>query len=213
MKVLVVAAHPDDEVLGVGGTIARHTSRGDEVSVLIIAQGGTDREDDAIETLRACAYKAATILGSSTPVFCGYGDQSLDQVELIFITRDIERYAEQVKPEVVYTHSSADLNKDHRMVHEAVVTAFRPPSCEYMYFFETPSSTEWGEQPFHPKLIVDITDTIEMKMDALTCYQSEIRDPPHPRSTSGVRHLSRIRGYQNGFLAAEAFEVGRVTWA
>jgi LmbE family N-acetylglucosaminyl deacetylase len=213
MKVLVVAAHPDDEVLGCGGTIARHTDRDDEVSVLIIATGGTDRGDDAVSKLRTMAYRAAVILGTNAPMFCRYPDQSLDSVQLINVTKDIERYAEQVEPEVVYTHSSADLNKDHRIVHEAVVTAFRPPSCEYMYFFETPSSTEWGERAFYPKLIVDITDTLEQKIRALQCYDSEMREVPHPRSYNGVTALARIRGSQNGFDAAEAFEVGRVTWA
>lgn len=219
MKVLVVAAHPDDEILGLGGTTAKHVRAGDSVSVVIVATGATSRagatetESEAeVLALRACAAAAARVLGTDAPVFLGLPDNRLDSIALLDLVQALESECRRVDPEIIYTHHHADLNIDHRLVHQAVMTAARPlPGSRLIatYCFETPSSTEWGDQVFRPQRFVDIAETLDQKLRALRCYASEMRAFPHPRSEVSIEALARVRGAESGLAAAEAFEVRR----
>ena len=202
-SVLVCAAHPDDEVLGCGGAIARHIDEGDQVHILFFTDGGRKRV--------SAAESAAKILGADQPVFCTFPDQQLDTIPLLGMVKTIEQTIEPLVPNIIYTHHLGDLNLDHRLVAQAVLTAFRPlpgSTVEAVYGFETLSSTEWAsEEIFVPTRFVAID--VEKKLAALKEYQSEMRDFPHPRSYDGVRALAMLRGMTVGLRAAEAFTVLR----
>jgi N-acetylglucosamine malate deacetylase 1 len=223
-RVLVVAAHPDDEMLGCGASIAQHALDADEVHVLILGEGLTsrrvprdqDRSPVKVSDLANCAKKANDLLGVSSLQLKGLPDNRLDSIQLLEIIQLIEESIDRLQPEIVYTHYSDELNIDHRRVHEAVVTACRPvpQSCvKTLLFFEIPSSTEWqtsgSSKGFMPNWFNDVSFTLEKKLLALACYESEIRPWPHPRSIKGVEHLARWRGATVGVEAAEAFVLGR----
>jgi N-acetylglucosamine malate deacetylase 1 len=217
MKVLVVAAHPDDEVLGCGGTIAKHVQAGDEVHVLIMSIG-VDSRDMAVEEIRAesesrkaSAQQASKILGTDIMLIYEFPDNKMDTIPHLSIVKLIEIFIQQLSPELVYTHHAGDMNVDHRITHQAVMTACRPlPGCSVktILCFEVPSSTEWGTG-FEPNWFVDVTRVWKKKQDALVAYESEMREFPHPRSYEGVRHLAQWRGATVGVHAAEAFMVAR----
>lgn len=212
MNVMVIAAHPDDELLGVGGTILKHTRAGDSVLAVIVGEGATSRGTRAgeVEALNKSALKAAEVLGVAPPVMLGFPDNRLDSVDMLDVVQSIEALIAQHKPSVVYTHHSGDLNIDHRIVHDVVRTACRPlpgSPVREIYAFETVSSTEWGSTPFFPTRFVEITDELSEKLKALACYESEMRSPPHARSLIAVDALAKTRGANVGVLAAEAFEV------
>ncbi|MEW5728901.1 MAG: PIG-L deacetylase family protein [Pseudomonadota bacterium] len=224
MDILVVAAHPDDEVLGCGATMARHAREGDRVHVLIVAEGATSRADrrdadaasDQLESLRAAARAAARCLGTEEPRFAGLPDNRLDAMDLLDLIKVVERAVADIGPAVVYTHHAGDLNIDHRLVHQAVLTACRPlpgGTVRIIRSFETPSSTEWAgpgaDVAFLPNRFVDVSDTLDAKMAALDCYASEMRSFPHARSAEAVTALARWRGASAGMAAAEAFMVLR----
>jgi len=221
-SVLVVAAHPDDEVLGCGGTIARHRKQGDVVSILIMADGVGSRAENAESSTAAserqqCARRANTILGVDDLTLLSYPDNRMDSVALLDIVQDIEREMERSKPSIVYTHHAGDVNIDHRRVHDAVIAACRPLSVcsvRQLLFFETPSSTEWSSPAsrpiFAPNWFVDISNDLVLKLEALAAYGPELRDFPHPRSLAAVEYLARWRGASAGLAAAEAFELGRL---
>jgi len=221
-KVLVVAAHPDDEVLGCGGAISRHAREGAAVCVVILADGvGSRGSSDALRMRELAerqhaARRACAIMGVADLVLLSYADNRMDGVERLDVVQDIERHVARWLPSVVYTHHGGDVNIDHRVVHDAVIAACRPQPghpVRRLLFFETPSSTEWrpsGSLPqFAPNWFTDISDTLGLKLEAMTAYAQELRDFPHPRSTEGVTHLARCRGAAVGVLAAEAFELGR----
>lgn len=219
-NILVVAAHPDDEVLGCGGAIARHSAEGDAVHVLILAQGIASRtvadSAEQLVRLRDAADKANKVLHVSSLTFKEFPDNRMDSVDRLDITKTVEEHICNLKPRVVYTHHAGDLNVDHRRTHEAVMTACRPlPGSQVatVLFFEVASSTEWQSPApalvFAPNWFVDISKTLEMKKQALLAYQSEMRDWPHPRSIEAVEHLARWRGATVGVEAAEAFALGR----
>lgn len=224
-KILVVAAHPDDEVLGIGGTILRHAAEGDKVRILLLAEGVTSRADtrdavtcrDALNELHANAQRVANALGAERTDFCNFPDNRMDSVTLLDVVKPIEHLIDAYRPDVVYTHHGGDVNVDHQRTHEAVVTACRslPGQCVHeLYFFETPSSTEWqmnrADRAFLPALYVDIAATLAKKLEVLHLYESEMRPYPHTRSYKAVEALARWRGATAGLAAAEAFEVGRV---
>ena len=220
MNVLVVASHPDDEVLGIGGTIARHTRRGDTVTACIMADASPLKYQKAAENpLRSCVLEAAEILGVGDVRFSNFPDQGLDQIPLIELVVEIEKLAQDVKPDIVYTHHGGDLNRDHQLVFQAVTTAFRPipETCTNRIFcYETPSTTEWAPQSastlFVPNTFVDISDTLETKLAALNCYGAEMRTMPHPRSPEGITALATWRGASVGLWAAEALCLVRHIW-
>jgi LmbE family N-acetylglucosaminyl deacetylase len=216
---LVVAAHPDDEALGCAGTIARHISRGDSVDILFVADGVTSRRASSRSKpgRKQAALRCARILGARKPLFLDFPDNRLDTVALLKIVRAIETVARAVAPEIVYTHHRGDLNVDHRITHDAVMTAFRPvpqASIRSILGFEVPSSTEWtpssAATAFLPTMFVDIAPFQEVKRAALGAYTAEMRPFPHPRSVEAVEALGRWRGATCGVSLAEAFEVLRL---
>lgn len=221
---LVVAAHPDDEILGCGATIARMCAEGWTVHHLILAEGVTSRtkqrnEDESsneLEALRRAGRQAARVLGVAGVTFGGFPDNRMDGVELLDVVKTIEDCIQSLRPERVFTHHYGDVNVDHRIVHEAVAAATRPvpgnPVRQVLYF-EVPSSTEWrtsgSVQPFSPNMFVDVSAHLPRKLEALAAYDSEMRVFPHPRSMDAVAHLAAWRGATAGLTAAEAFHVGR----
>jgi len=221
---LVIAAHPDDEVLGCGGTIARMADEGWSVSVLILAEGATSRDRsrnrpdraDEVSALAECAARAARILGARDVELADFPDNRMDGVERLDIVKRVEHAIQRVGPSRVLTHRFGDVNVDHDVVHQAVAAACRPTPdsrvAEVLYF-EVPSSTEWrfggALRPFAPDFFVDIDATLARKLQALEAYASEMRPFPHPRSIAAVEHLARWRGAMVGRAAAEAFELGR----
>jgi LmbE family N-acetylglucosaminyl deacetylase len=220
-EILVIAAHPDDEVLGCGGVIARYARTGDTVRVVIMAEGVTSRtgaiaQAEALGQLRTAATRANQILGTTELVMEGLPDNRLDSMDRLAVIQRVEAHIERWKPSVVYTHHAGDVNVDHQVVHHAVVTACRPQpgrSVERLLFFEVASSTEWqppgSSVPFQPNWFVDITETLDTKLAALEAYRAEIREWPHPRSLRAVESLARWRGASVGLSAAEAYCLGR----
>ena len=223
--VLVVGAHPDDEILGCGGTIARHVRAGDAVHVAIMGEGIMSRyapgdgapHDDERSRLGACARRAGDILGITSINFHSFPDNRMDGLDQLDVNRAVEGIVAGIRPTIVYTHHPFDLNVDHRCIHEGVLTACRPlpgASVRRILCFETPSSTEWQtalpQTAFVPNYYVDISDTLDAKIAALGEYASEMRPFPHPRSLEGVTHLARWRGACVSCAAAEAFTVARI---
>ncbi len=225
-NILVIAAHPDDEALGCGGTIARYAAEGYAVHLAFLADGvgardarGTElsqQQREALDRRQVAARKAADILGADSVSFDDLPDNQLDSVPLLDIAQRVEALTAKHLPSIVLTHHAGDLNVDHRRVHQAVITACRPQRSHCvrtLLAFEVPSSTEW--QPpgsgvaFEPNWFVDISDTLEKKCAALDAYHEEMRDWPHPRSLEAVEHLARWRGATVGCEAAEAFVVLR----
>lgn len=223
MNVLVVAAHPDDEVLGCGGTIAAHARRGDEVCVLLLAEGVTSRHARTsaaarreLARLHAGAGKANRLLGVRKLILQKFPDNRMDSVPLLEVVRAIEAVMRAFPPDVVYTHHARDLNVDHRIAHQAVNTACRPlpgHTARTLLYFEVQSSTDW--QPaaaaalFAPDWYRDISDTLRLKLMALRAYAGEMRPWPHARSLESAEALARVRGATVGVKAAEAFVLGR----
>lgn len=219
-SILVVAAHPDDEVLGCGGTIARHTEEGDLVYVLIVAEGATSRQSQR-ERLKAAeelyrlddaAQKSGSILGAKGVELLDLPDNRLDSIDRLDLIKLIENFISRYKPHTVYVHHSGDVNVDHRRLHEAVVTACRPTPnhpVRRLLSYEVMSSTEWqppgSGTPFQPNWFVDISDYWLLKKQALQEYSSEMRPWPHARSIDALEHLAKWRGAQVGVDAAEAF--------
>lgn len=220
-RVLVVAAHSDDEALGCAGTIARHRREGDTVRVIFLTNGVGARvssdqgaRDAAERRGKSCAALAA--LDVDDLVQFDLPDNRLDTIALLDIVQAIEGAAEGYLPEIVYTHHSGDLNIDHRLCHQAVLTAFRPmpgQSVRSIFGFEVNSSTDWAfgsaQAAFFPQHYVDITQMLDCKIAALEAYGIEMRPWPHARSTDSVIALAKWRGATVGFEAAEAFTVIR----
>jgi len=217
VRVLVVSAHPDDEILGIGGTAAKHAARGDEVKLAVISEGVSRRYDPARHAeVKLQSRRAAAILGIEDVVHCDLPDQRLDTVPLSDVAGEVERLIEGFAPEIVYTHFAGDINRDHQVLAEAVLVAVRPyaaPSVREVLMFETPSSTEWGSAQmlpvFHPNAFVDIGDTLERKVEAFLCYTAEVRDYPHPRSGQALRERARYWGSIANRPAVEPFVVVR----
>ena len=223
MKLLVIAAHPDDEVLGCGGTMAKLARAGNEVHIAILAEGITSRyarreeaDGSLVEALHAQARKAAKLLGAKEIVIQKLPDNRLDTVPLLDVITIVEDLVADLTPEVIYTHHGGDLNIDHAVVHRAVLTATRPTQGQpvrEIYTFEVASSTEWAFQSFapafRPNVFVDISETLATKVAAMSCYESEVRDFPHPRSREAMEATARRWGSVVGCGAAEAFELVR----
>lgn len=217
--VLVVAAHADDEALGCGGSLAKHVASGDEVHVIFVADGVTSRSGAGQEEMvhrKQATENARNILGISTMAFLDLPDNRLDSLPLLDIVQPLEALIGKLLPEIIYTHHYGDLNADHRLVHQAVMTACRPlpgSTVKEILTFEVTSSTEWsspGLAPFLPNLFVDISAYVEIKMQALEAYALEMRAPPHSRSAEHLRCLAKHHGYSSGVYAAEAFMVMRI---
>lgn len=230
-SILVVAAHPDDEILGCGGLMAFHTSRGDQVSVLIAAEGITSRDDtrsisgrtDELDDLKSICRRALRTLSVSEVEFGNLPDNRLDSVDLLDIVKLVERTVQSVNPDVVITHHPGDLNVDHRILYEAVLTACRPQpgaGVQKILTMEVPSATGWlgagVGAGFEPNYFVNLSERgstglthLDAKLAALEVYSSEMRPFPHARSLEAVRALSAWRGASVGYSWAEAFFIVR----
>lgn len=221
-SILVVAAHPDDEALGCGGTLARLSREGASIHVAFLADGVFSRDGEQGEQQqellirRSAAQAACASMGVGSVSFDNFPDNRMDTSALLDIAKTVEGLIEKYQPDTVFTHHGGDVNIDHRRIHEAVSVACRPQSTSVVktvLFFEVPSSTEWqfpGSTPvFSPNWFVDISDTLAKKLAALESYSHEMRAWPHPRSIEGVTHLARWRGATVGVDAAEAFMLGR----
>jgi LmbE family N-acetylglucosaminyl deacetylase len=218
-RVLVIAAHPDDETIGAGGTIVRHVERGDEVWVCLVSDGVGARHDHA-DLQRRCAEKACGLLGVQHVRFCGLPDQGLDGLPLLDLIRPIDECVQEFRPHVVYTHYVEDVNQDHRSVFRATMVVTRPvgdTTVRSVLCFETPSSTEWAPpfpgSVFAPNVFVDVSTTLEHKIEALAAYEqtyiSEVHPYPHPRSYEAVRIYAQRHGIAVGMHAAEPFMLVR----
>lgn len=219
-RVLVVAAHPDDEVLGCGATVKRLSSAGADVKVLILGEGATSRGDrrDAdtmkheLKTLRANAAKASEIIGASEVMFGGLPDNRFDGLELLDVIKIIEKVKKSFNPTLVLTQHAGDLNIDHTITNRATLTAFRPlpgESVVSVYAYEVLSSTEYSHISsghfFSPDTYVDTEGFTDAKIEALSAYESEFQPDPYPRSREAIIHLASMRGRQAGLRSAEAF--------
>jgi LmbE family N-acetylglucosaminyl deacetylase len=221
--VLIVAAHPDDEVLGCGGTIARLAQSGRDVYIVILGEGMTSRypqrehaDESLVQRLHDCSKGVAAFLGARDVLMYGLPDNRFDTLPLLDIVKTLEGVIADLQPRVVYTQSGADLNIDHVITCRATLTATRPTvgcSVRDLYVYEVPSSTEWGFEQFapafRPNVFVDIDLTLEKKIQAMQLYDTEARPFPHPRSPEALRALAHWRGAQVGLRAAEAFELVR----
>lgn len=223
-KVLVVAAHPDDEILGCGATIIKHIAQGDIVHTLIMAEGLTSRDlirdsemrAGELSELHSTAKRVSEFLGVSKLVIHSFPDNRMDGVNLLDVVKKIESEVDEYKPDIVYTHHAGDVNIDHKVTHDAVITACRSlpgNSVRDILFFETVSSTEWqimtADKIFKPNVYVDVTEFMGKKRQALELYASEMRDYPHPRSYKGIELLAQYRGLTVGVHYAEAYMLGR----
>ncbi len=222
---LVIAAHPDDEVLGCGGTLASLAALGkhNEIRVGILGEGISSRyarreqtPRRALSRLQAQARAANAAWSARAVEFGGLPDNRFDSVPLLEIVKRVERWIEAWQPEVIYTHHPGDLNIDHSLTFRAVLTATRPMAgtpVKELYAFEVPSSTEWAfarvEPAFRPNVFVDVSKTIDVKVRALQCYEEEVRAFPHPRSPEALRVMARRWGSTVGLQYAEAFELIR----
>ncbi len=224
MNILVLAAHPDDEVLGCGATIAKLANENHDVSIAILGEGITSRYPDReqidknlIHQIQDCSRKAAGILKAKEVFFYDLPDNRFDTVPLLEVIKIIEELVEKIKPDIVFTHHGGDLNIDHVIVHRATLTALRPVSkgsVSRLYSYEVPSSTEWAfnqfEPRFLPNMFVDVSTTLQRKIEAIEAYDTEIRQFPHPRSPKSLRSIANRWGSAVGLEAAEAFEVLRI---
>jgi LmbE family N-acetylglucosaminyl deacetylase len=222
-SVLVVAAHPDDEVLGCGGTIRRLTKSDVRVHISFLADGVGARGGpegprlDQLHRRREAARRAASVLGAETPVFGDFPDNRLDEVPLLEIIKCIENVIDEVRPTTILTHHAGDLNIDHQRTHQAVLTACRPQPgnlVKRLLFFEVVSSSEWqtpgsGAVPFVPNLFVRIEGEHQSKVAALEAYAEEMREWPHARSVRAVEHRNHWLGASVGVEMAEGFILGR----
>jgi LmbE family N-acetylglucosaminyl deacetylase len=224
MNILIVVAHPDDEVLGCGGSIAKWSRDNSEVHVLIMAEGATSRDksrdrvayQNELSHLAQSAKKAGEILGVQSVDLQDFPDNRMDSMDMLDVVKSVEEIIEKLQPEVVVTHHAGDLNIDHQIIHQAVITACRPQpeqTVKRILTFEVPSATEWISStyvsPFTPNWFEDISDTLELKIKALEAYESEMREWPHARSIKALEHLARWRGASVGAEAAEAFMLER----
>jgi len=217
VRVLVVAAHPDDEVLGPGGTLRRHALRGDEVTAFVACCGTNLRYDTEAETkLRAASSAVGAALGFREVRLGDLPDQGLDTMTLTRVIDPLEKLLGEIRPEILYTHFAGDINRDHRALYEALAVAARPYSAPFLkrfISFETPSSTEWGPSaghpPFDPNFFVDVSRTLDDKVRAFGLYESEVRPAPHPRSPESLRARAAAWGSAVGCAAAEAFRIVR----
>jgi len=219
-KVLIVAAHSDDEVLGCGGTIAKLAKQGNEVAVIFMTNGVSSRNEKdeliKIKERKLHSEHAAEILGISRIIQYDYPDNCMDTVPLLHVTKSIEEELREFQPEIVITHFANDLNIDHATVARATLTATRPlagSSVKKVLGFEVNSSTEWAfDAPhFRPNYFVNISETFNMKIDAMRAYENELRARPHPRSLEGIEALASLRGNSSGYRYAEAFKIYRLT--
>jgi LmbE family N-acetylglucosaminyl deacetylase len=207
-EALVIAAHPDDEVLGCGGTIALHTRRRERVVTLIMCESVSLRYRDSYVDMERQTREAAAILQVDDVLQFGLPDQALDTLTLTDLISRLEQAVSEVQPRVVYCQYGGDVNRDHQLLFKATLVATRPlvRSIEAIYAYSTLSSTEWGyPRTFIPDTWVDISATLDQKLAAMACYRSELHDFPHPRSLRAIRSKAEADGSACCLPAAEPF--------
>lgn len=206
MKILVIAAHPDDEVIGMGATIKKLSSK-NRVDLCIVSEGATAQYKDKkmIQVRKESCKKAGKILGISNIIFLNFPDMKLDSIAHLEINRSLEKVIAKIKPDIIYTTPYNDLNKDHQIVFESTLVASRPSSSSVkeILCYELPGFTK---KPFKANTYVDVSDQIIHKIKAFKNYKSEIEEFPHPRSIKAIENLSMQRGVESGLKNAEAFE-------
>jgi LmbE family N-acetylglucosaminyl deacetylase len=233
MKVLVIVAHPDDEVLGMGGTLRKLSVKNHDIKVVFLATGIAARRSDKfrnetkyeinktlikkmeeqIKKLRLDAKRALKILGIKNIEFFDFPDNEMDMVSNLEITKTIENIIKKFKPDVIYTHTKNDINVDHRAIFNATITATRPSTrvnVKKVICFEVPSSSEWNfGDTFSPNIFVDIKRELSYKKKAIRAYKTELKKFPHPRSVNSLDIIAKRWGTVSGFEASEAFELIR----
>ena len=233
MKVLVIVAHPDDEVLGMGGTLRKLSVKNHDIKVVFLATGIAARRSDKfrnetkyeinktlikkmeeqIKKLRLDAKRALKILGIKNIEFFNFPDNEMDMVSNLEITKTIENIIKKFKPDVIYTHTKNDINVDHRAIFNATITATRPntrANVKKVICFEVPSSSEWNfGDTFSPNIFVDIKRELSYKKKAIQAYKTELKKFPHPRSANSLDIIAKRWGTVSGFEASEAFELIR----
>ena len=223
-KILIVVAHPDDEVLGMGGTIAKYAAKGDEVALMIVTDGSSAQYVDnpklqeIIEEKKRETQKAANILGISKVYYGIQPDMKLDVVEHIAVNSEIEKVIEEFNPDIIYTHFCGDVNKDHQCVFASTLVACRPvpgQKIKELYSFSVPSATEWNVQNASTVFLPNVYEDIEgefskKKYEAMAAYVTELREHPHPRSIETLKILDQAVGLQVGLRCAESFIAYRI---
>jgi len=216
-KILIVAAHPDDEVLGCFGTVAKLVKKGYKAYTLILGEGKTSRDNfnkKELEILKNEIIKANNVIGIDKIFIEHFPDNRFDSVNLLDIVKVIEKVKNEIKPDIIFTHFKNDLNIDHQITYKAVITATRAlknESVKEIYSFEVLSSTEWNYPlSFNPDVYFDISSTIDLKIKAMSEYQSELKEFPHPRSLEGIRLNAKYLGMRAGREYVEAFKCVRI---
>lgn len=221
-RILLIFAHPDDEILGCGGTVAKLSEEGYEVYTLILGEGITARDEirepeakrAELNALREDALLANRKVGVKEVIFYSLPDNRFDTVPLLDIVKVVEKLIQEIRPSIIFTHSREDLNIDHQITYKVVLTATRPQPRSFVkeiYSCEVLSSTEWNyPMSFYPDTYFVLSENhIKQKIEAMKCYKSELRTYPHPRSLEGIEYLARLRGMQIGVEYAEAFRLVR----
>lgn len=202
MRVLVIVPHPDDEVLGCGGTIKKHTIKGDEVYLCVVTKAYTpDWTQEFIDNRKKEISCANEVLGIKQAIFLDLPTVKLDTIGQKKLNDLISEIVERIKPEVLYLPFTNDFNKDHQLIFEAGMVASREVKKVLSYSYESPL--------FLPNLYIDISETLEYKLKAMSCYASELKDFPHARSLEGIKVSAEKRGIESGLKAAEAFIIIR----
>lgn len=217
-RILFVAPHPDDEILGCGGTIWKHARSGDQVHVLIATRGDKKiYSDERVKNVRQEALKAHQLLGVAETRFLDFPAPNLDTVSLAELASAIKGVITELKIDTIYLPHHGDIHHDHTAVFNAGLVASRPAngvSVHAIYAYETLSETEWaipnGSEAFIPTRFVNIGDALEHKLDAMKCFKSQLREFPNPRSLETIESLAKYRGSTMGFHMAEAFMVIRI---
>jgi len=216
-RILIIAPHPDDEVLGCGGVIRKFANQGFKVFVLIASRGSSKLYDQQkVENVRIEAWEAHKRLGVTETYFLEYPAPELDTIALADISRDFSRIIAENKIDILFLPHRGDIHSDHKAVFNAGIVAARPVgnnSVKEIYCYETLSETEWAapfaDHAFIPNYFVNIDDTISEKKEALQCFKSQMREFPNPRSLDTIDALAKFRGSTVGFQHAEAFMIIR----
>jgi len=224
-KVLIIAAHPDDEVLGCGGLLSKYQHSETEFKVIFLAEGTSCRYSDKemasdevqSQILRRNNFgiNALKYVGVKSHSFYNLPCGRLDTIPILEINKIIEGEIEEFQPDVVFTHSENDANNDHRIINNSTIMATRPipGSCvKTVFTYEISSSTEWnfGQKRFDPNYFIELSEqNVENKIAAFLCYSSEVRAFPFPRSPEGIKNNCINRGMQAGVKYAEAYKLIR----
>lgn len=216
-NVLVVAAHPDDEVLGVGGTIPLIKRQGGRVTVVIVTDGSSTQyagDSEVLERKGQHASEANEILGTDQLIQWDFPDMRLDTIEHCRLNQAFEDLIRHERFDTVFVHNGDDINLDHRLVYESIVVATRPvpdQPVRHLLSYHVNSATEWGGRTqatvFCPNVFFDISSTLHLKLAAMQVYADEVREYPHPRSLDALRHRAAVHGTEVGYENAEPFKL------